>query len=147
MRKLETTFKSFLQATVCLLNGSCSVTYRYQMLSDIWFKIYVVLCVAWSWAQWSLWVSSNSGYSIILQFYVNSVDIYRWVRHHLNIDRNRSSYLFWMWWAKAAFKHLLIVKGVQHNLILCRFIKRPLQFVRQNVSWTAAQYHSEISVK
>ena len=41
-------------------------------LSDIWSEFWVVLCGARSWTQWSLWVLSNSGYSMTLLFYDSS---------------------------------------------------------------------------
>ena len=38
----------------------------WTMLSDIGFEFWVALCGARSWTWWSLWVPSNSGYSMIL---------------------------------------------------------------------------------
>ena len=32
------------------------------------YRVWVVLCAARSWTRWSLWVSSNLGYSVILRY-------------------------------------------------------------------------------
>ena len=65
----ETQAGGWLQSascTIALIPKTLQNCYYATMLSVIWSDFWMILCGARSWIQWSLWVPSNSLYSMIL---------------------------------------------------------------------------------
>ena len=64
-------WNSLPRALSTKLSCQCSRSV-WTALSDIRFEFWDISCEAMRWTHWSLWITSNSGYSVILWYYLSN---------------------------------------------------------------------------